>query len=274
MKAKGRKGIAVLPGTQGIVIEGTTAMINTYFQLIAQTAVQLLFAASMPVSAQDDISRALRTPSQSQIEDFTAGLGATAPNNARPLFPLAPNLIMAFEGWEPSPYDDPSSYCTVGYGHLLKKSKCASIDLTSYSKPLTRKEGEELLESDTRTARTAVQRLVKTELKDYEFGALSSFVYNVGKGNFANSTLLKLVNERYFDAASKEFGKWIVSNKKVLPGLVARRSCEAALFKDQVKPNAAGEFVRSDCDELGAAPNTGTLIDIETGQVVQAEEVR
>ena len=244
------------------------------FQFAAQITVQVLLAASMPVSAQDDISRALRTPSQSQIEDFAAGLGVTIPNGLRPLFPLAPNLIMAFEGWEPSPYDDPSGYCTVGYGHLLKKSKCSSIDLTKYSKPLTRKEGEELLESDTRTARAAVQRLVKTELENYQFGALSSFVYNVGKEAFANSTLLRLVNERYFDAASKEFGKWIVSKRKVLPGLVARRSCEAALFNDQVTPNAAGEFVRSDCDKLGVAPDTGTLIDIETGQAVQAEEAQ
>lgn len=241
-------------------------------KIYSQIVVPLLVVASMTARAEDELPRALRTPSKSQIEDFAAGLGVTVPNDVRPLVPLAPNLIMAFEGWEPSPYDDPSGYCTVGYGHLLQKSRCASIDLTKYSKPLTEKEGEELLESDTRTARAAVQRLVKVELKDYQFGALSSFVYNVGKDNFFNSTLLKLLNEGYFDAASKEFGKWIVSNKQVLPGLVARRSCEAALFKDQVKPNAAGQFVRSDCDKLGAAPGAGTLIDVETGQTVQAGE--
>jgi lysozyme len=244
-------------------------MMKTHFQLVVQMTMSMLLAVLVPTRAEEDIPRSLRTPSQSQIEDLVTGLGATSPNDVRPLVPLAPNLIMAFEGWEPSPYDDPSGYCTVGYGHLLKKSKCASIDLAKYSKPLTKKEGEELLESDTRTARAAVQHLVKRELKDNEFGALSSFVFNVGKDQFADSTLLELVNEGHFNAASKEFGKWIVSKKKVLPGLVARRACEAALFKDQVQPNAAGEFVRSDCEKLGAAPETGTLIDIETGQAVQ-----
>ncbi|MCR5867729.1 lysozyme [Aquincola sp. J276] len=245
--------------------------------LFLECLVGVLLACGTSLTAaqsQIDLPRSQRVPAGSLIEDLAGGLGATLPSGVRPLVPLAPELIMAFEGWEPSPYDDPSGYCTIGFGRLIKKSKCAEIDLSAYPRPLTSKEGAEFLEEDTRTARSAVQRLVKRDLSDHQFGALTSFVFNVGKDQFAKSTLLLLVNNGYFDAAAKEFGKWILSRKKVLPGLIARRSCEAALFRNLLKPNTAGEFVRSTCDQLGIAPTSGTLIDIATGEEVQASDLK
>ena len=228
----------------------------------------LVSTTMIDAKAQHGIPRDQRLPSRSLIEDFNAGLGATNSRVARPLLPLAPNLIMDFEGWEPSPYDDPSGYCTVGYGHLLKKDKCVTLDLSGYSKPLTKAQGESLMEGDTRTARIAVQTHVTRELLDYQFGALSSFAFNVGKENFAGSTLRSLVNDGYYDAAAKEFQRWIYSKGKVLPGLVTRRACEAMLFKNQLLGDKAGHFIRAECETLGAAPATGTLIDIDTGQEV------
>lgn len=233
-----------------------------------------IFATLQSSDAQVGTTPFISIPSQSQIEDLAGGLGITVPSGIRPIVPLAPELIMAFEGWRPSPYDDPSGYCTVGFGHLLKKAECSSLDLSGYARPLTKREGATLLEADTRTARSAAQRLVRKELKDHEFGAISAFIFNIGKGNFAESTLLALINDGQFEAASKEFGKWVVSKGKVLPGLVARRACEAAMFRDFVKANSAGEFVRNDCESLGAAPGSGTLIDVDTGQEVQTSEGR
>lgn len=224
--------------------------------------------------AQSEMPRDMRVPPRSLIEDFSIALGAAPSGGVRRIVPLAPELIMTFEGWEPSPYDDPSGYCTLGYGHLIKKSGCATIDLSAYTFPLTKVMGMELLEADTRTARVAVQRLVRQEMKDNEFGALSSFVFNVGKDNFAQSTMLKLLNEGAFNAAAKEFGKWVVSNNKVLSGLVSRRSCEAALFKNQLTPGAGGVFIRADCESLGAAPSGGDLIDIDTGKEVPLSEIK
>ena len=231
----------------------------------------LLCSVEDVVFAQNGVLRDLRTPSRSLIEDFDAGLGATRPNSARPLKPLAPELIMDFEGWEPSPYDDPSGYCTVGFGHLIKKSKCADLELSDYSTPLTKTQGQVLLEVDTLTARAAVQRLVTRKLEDHEFGALASFVFNVGKQNFADSTMRKLLNQGLDVAAAKEFDRWIVSDNKVLPGLIARRACEAALFRNRLKGNTGGHFVRLECAALGAAQTSETLIDITTGQQAKVE---
>jgi lysozyme len=227
-----------------------------------------LLIISPPSRADDYLPREQRVLSQSQIEDAAIEFGAAPPSQVRPLLPLAPNLIMSFEGWEPVPYDDPSGYCTVGYGHLIEKKECSLINLARFSKALTKTDGAKLLDEDTRTARAAIQSLVKRDLKDHEFGALASFVFNVGKGNFAESTLLKLLNDGLDAAATKEFSRWIVSDKKVLPGLVARRSCEQALFKNQLK-GRAGEFVRSECDSLGATFPSAMLVDIVTGQEIQ-----
>ena len=78
-----------------------------------------IFATLQYSDAQVGTTPFISIPSQSQIEDLAGGLGITVPSGIRPIVPLAPELIMAFEGWRPSPYDDPSGYCTVGFGHLL-----------------------------------------------------------------------------------------------------------------------------------------------------------
>jgi lysozyme len=233
-------------------------------------AVLLIVSLSSVVAcgARAQVSDETRTPSMSQIEDFSIGLGAATPRGARPLVPLAPELIMHFEGWSARPYDDPSGYCTVGFGHLIEKKQCAELDLSKFPRPLSLAEGSVLLEADTLSARAAIQNLVKINLNDHEFGAIASFVFNVGKGNFAGSTMLKLLNDGHRQAAAREFARWIVSNGKVLSGLAIRRNCEAALFQGRLKGDNK-RFVRSECSSLGAAPAAGTLIEIETGKQLQ-----
>jgi lysozyme len=235
-------------------------------------AVLITHLTSAP--GQNELPREQRAPSGSLIEDLAGSLGMAPPSGVRPLKPLAPDLIMAFEGWEPSAYDDPSGYCTIGFGHLIKKAQCATLDLSGFRQPLARQSGAELLQSDTRTARVAIQEMVRVDLKDHEFGALTAFVFNVGKSNFAKSNLLKLLNSGAAEVAANEFGKWVVSNKKVLPGLVARRACEAAMFKGYVTSNADGQFSRASCETLGAAPSSSTLIDVVTGQKVSPGELQ
>lgn len=60
----------------------------------------------------------------------------------------------------------------------------------------------------------AVRRLVKVPLSQGEFNALVDFAYNLGVGNLASSTLLKLVNAKQYDLAALEFRKWNRVNGK------------------------------------------------------------
>ena len=83
-------------------------------------------------------------------------------------------------------------------------------------------------------------------MTDNQKAALVVFVYNVGSGNFASSTLLKKLNNREYGAVPSEIQRWNkvkrVSNGKVVrdkngkiiydiaPGLVKRRQAESNLW--------------------------------------------
>jgi lysozyme len=236
--------------------------------LINACALLVTLAPAAPAPApQSSIARAERTPSGSQIEDLYAGLGAGHPSGARAMKSLAPELMTYFEGWEPRPYDDPSGFCTIGYGHLIRKARCADTDISKFPHEMSVVDALALFEADTLTARAAVQKLVTIDLADHEFGALVSFTYNVGKTNFAKSRLLGLVNQGDKAAAAKAFNDYVASNGKILNGLIDRRSCESALFKQDLH-GKDGQFTVSECRNLGAAPSSGAIIDIVTGETL------
>jgi len=207
------------------------------------------------------------------IENFGAPLGAMPAGGVRGLHKAALYLIKEFEGWIPDLYNDPAGYCTIGYGHLLAKRNCKGTDRTEFPKALTLEEGIALLEKDTTGTRLDVQRLVTgTDLTDEQFGALTSFMFNVGRENFRKSTLLARLNDSSADKstrlklASREFARWIRAGGQIMSGLVARRNCEAALFQGLSVLDKDGNFNRNLCDNLGAMPPTSDTIDIVEGE--------
>lgn len=207
-----------------------------------------------------------RITARSEVESF-GDTRAIAPGpEPRTLIAVALELIKHFEGWEPVPYDDAAKYCTVGFGHLIALASCETLDPLPFAEGISHEAGARLLDSDLRVARLAVLRLVKVELNDAQFGALSSFVFNVGVGNFSRSTLLKRINAMQFDLAAKEFPRWVNAGGKTLRGLKDRRACETGLFLGVVSLGANGEFDRSSCVGLGIAAVASELIDVETGE--------
>jgi lysozyme len=223
------------------------------------------------INSRENIEELIKTVSDrimsgSLIEDFDITYGIAPPPVARPLTRLALHLIKHFEGWEPLAYNDPVGYCTIGYGHLISLRRCEDTDLGKYSSALSESAGEILLITDTNSARLAVQDLVSVDLTDEQFSALSSLVFNIGKENFKNSTILKLLNSREYEFASREFSRWVRSKGQILLGLVERRGCERTLFVGQLLADLQGRFNRSACISYGAAPDAGPLIDIEAGE--------
>lgn len=75
-----------------------------------------------------------------------------------------------------------------------------------------------------------VERLVKVELNDDEFGSLVSFVYNLGTASLKRSTLLRLLNQDKRLEASNQFLRWSRANGQILRGLIRRRDAERRLF--------------------------------------------
>lgn len=82
-----------------------------------------------------------------------------------------------------------------------------------------------------RTAEAAVKRLVKTPITQGQYDSLVSFVFNVGEGNLAASTLLRKLNAGQCTAAAAEFPRWNRAGGKVLKGLTTRRAEERAVFE-------------------------------------------
>ena len=192
-------------------------------------------------------------------------------------------LIKAYEGLgdgDPStvnldPYLCPAEVWTIGWGHALvdpktgkqlNKANCTQAEaFAMYPGGITREQAEGLLDEDLKSREEVVQRLVHVELNDNQFGALVSFVYNVGASAFGISKLLKKLNAGDYLGASEELPKWnkitTKEGKVVNKGLTFRREAErmrfvTPLFTPPVpvskKPEMQGQIIAS----VGVAGST------------------
>jgi lysozyme len=111
---------------------------------------------------------------------------------------------------------------TIGVGHTGPEVR--------YGLVWTQDQADAQLLADVAGAVAAVNRLVKTPLTQGEFDALVDFVFNLGVGAFAGSTMLKLLNAGNHAAAANEFEKWDMAGGKHMAGLLRRRLAEKAEF--------------------------------------------
>ncbi len=132
------------------------------------------------------------------------------------------DLLTRYEDFRPKPYDDGTGTLTIGYGHTRSVVMPAKV---------TEEEARELLRQDLEYFNEVLYRHVRVPINENQFSALVSFVYNVGEGNFRNSTLLKKLNNHNFKATSAEFEKWTKGGGKVMGGLLRRRAAEQQLFR-------------------------------------------
>lgn len=134
--------------------------------------------------------------------------------------------IKASEGLRLKAYPDPGSInglpATIGYG---------STSGVKIGMVITAAQAEARLVNDLSTAESVIERLVKVPLNDNQFGALVSFVFNIGEGQFKSSTLLRLLNAGDYDAVPAQLARWNKNDGKVMAGLTKRRAGEAALWR-------------------------------------------
>ncbi|KQR32496.1 lysozyme [Rhizobium sp. Leaf155] len=139
----------------------------------------------------------------------------------------AQNIIKTAEGLKLTAYLCPAKIPTIGWGHT-KTVKAADVG----KKTITQAEAQRLLEADVAVFEAAVARLVKVKLTENQRGALVSWVYNLGEGNLAKSTLLTRINANAPLAdIERSWLQWINSGGKPLKGLLLRRQAEVALWK-------------------------------------------
>lgn len=131
-------------------------------------------------------------------------------------------MTRSFEGLSLNAYQDVAGIWTIGYGHT-------GPDVTP-GQTITEPEAEALLRGDLAHAVTCVNRTVNVPIGQPQFDALVDFCFNVGRGNYLSSTLLRLVNLGDFTQAAAQFALWIHAGGEVVPGLVRRRKAEAERF--------------------------------------------
>lgn len=119
----------------------------------------------------------------------------------------------------------PAGVPTIGWGHTkgVKLGDTCSVQ-----------QADIWLSQDLEDASAAVASLVKVPLTQGQFDALIDFVFNLGFGRLAGSTLLILLNKGRYDAAADQFRLWVHAKSNgqdvVEPGLVKRRALERAMF--------------------------------------------
>lgn len=134
-------------------------------------------------------------------------------------------LIKQFEGCKLKAYPDPATGAapwTIGYGATGPKIGPGTV--------WTQVQADSDLETRVTAIGAFIDAAVKVELTDEEKAALCSFTYNVGRGNFDHSTLLKLLNEGDYDGAANQFLVWDEAQGKVMQGLLNRRQDEMKEF--------------------------------------------
>lgn len=171
--------------------------------------------------------------------------------------PAGLELIKKHESLRLRAYLCPSNKLTIGYGHVIQPQWdfVAFKAMTSHSltqlklacerrKTLTNDanaclfinptQAAAFLNGDTRQVAEFIKSTTHVELNQNQFDALCSFVFDIGQGAFAGSTLRELLNAGDYKGAADQFerlNKGIVNGtKQVLKGLSLRRQAERLLF--------------------------------------------
>ncbi|ECG3392626.1 lysozyme, partial [Salmonella enterica subsp. enterica serovar Mbandaka] len=118
------------------------------------------------------------------------------------------------EGVRYKPYRDVVGIWTVCYGHT-------GNDIM-IGKTYTESQCKALLNKDLNTVARQINPYIKVPIPETTRGALYSFVYNVGTGNFRTSTLLRKINQGDIKGACDQLRRWTYAGGKQWKGLMTR----------------------------------------------------
>lgn len=131
-------------------------------------------------------------------------------------------LICSFEGFADKPYICAGGKHTIGYGHVIGQGEVWHT--------ITHDEAMALLQQDAALAGRQVSRLLPIELKQGQFSALVSFVFNLGAGAFQRSTLRQVLLRGEWESVPRQWLRWHYAGGKPMRGLLKRREAELSLF--------------------------------------------
>lgn len=142
-------------------------------------------------------------------------------------------LVTGHEGVRYRAYLDTGNVPTICYGH----TKGVRMGMTA-----TKQQCEKWLIEDLQIAQRGVRKHLKVPATRNQIDAYTSFVFNVGEGNFARSTMLRKANQGDRTGSCREFLRWVYVGKldcrlssSRCSGIPKRRDAELALC---MRPNS------------------------------------
>lgn len=164
-------------------------------------------------------------------------------------------FLSGWEGVVLKAYPDPATGgkpWTIGIGH----TSAAGSPVVVKGMAITRAVAFEILGRDLVGFESAVRKAVKVPLNQNQFDALVSLCFNIGPGNFNNSSVVRLLNAGKTFEAGAAFLLWNKAAGRIMTGLVNRRSAERTLFETK----SYGAAVLPDADEVvGVILRKGSL---------------
>lgn len=138
------------------------------------------------------------------------------------------SLIIAFEGFKATAYQDLVGVWTVGYGSIID----ASGKRVTAGTMVTKTEALALLQRDVKHLTTKLVARSNNHWTQGQLDALVSLAYNIGLSRLLKSKLWQRLQAGEPWPAIK--ANWLLFRKaggKIIPGLERRRRAEVALFE-------------------------------------------
>jgi len=186
-----------------------------------------------------------------------------APTLPWPIPMAAVATIAESEGLELVAYRCPAGVWTIGWGET---------DGVHPGDVCTKEQADAWLLEDLQARVQAVRALLTVPTSPNELGALVSLAYNIGVEGLRKSTVLRCHNAGDRHAAARAFDLWnkardpATGQLRVLPGLTARRKCEAALYlkpEPGQLPDPVPQAVEAESSPLrGPIAGSGTAISV------------
>jgi len=141
------------------------------------------------------------------------------------------NLIKQAEGLRLRAYHL-AGQILIGYGHAVADDEDATSDDENLS--ISADQAQKFLRDDLSSCESAARRSLKVDVTNNQFSALVAFCYNVGQATFANSSVLRHLNEGDTASAADAFLLYdkttLDTGKRSVAVLTERRIKERYLF--------------------------------------------
>jgi lysozyme len=144
---------------------------------------------------------------------------------------IALELLSKLEGCKLGVYHgakDPPDVWSIGYGFTYING----MKVTKATAPISQFTADLILKQEATSTLLGIEKLLPNVLLNaYQLGALISFVYNIGMGAFASSTIRKDLVTGQPQLVPAQFPLWDHSNGQVDPDLQKRRKVELAVYQ-------------------------------------------